>query len=133
MADRVFLDANVLFSAAYRSNAGLARLWNLPGVLLLSSEYAIREAQINLNSAEQHKRMLELKQSLEVVGEVPAGVVLPADILLPKKDRPILLAAIHSGASHLLTGDINDFGPLFGRIVAGVMILRPSEYLRKPG
>jgi uncharacterized protein len=27
--DRVFLDANVLFSAAYRKDAGLQRLWRL--------------------------------------------------------------------------------------------------------
>jgi hypothetical protein len=27
--DRVFLDANVLFSAAYMENSGLARLWQL--------------------------------------------------------------------------------------------------------
>lgn len=25
--DKLFLDANILFSAAYRSNAGLLRLW----------------------------------------------------------------------------------------------------------
>ncbi len=29
---RVFLDANILFSAAYREKAGLLRLWRLPGV-----------------------------------------------------------------------------------------------------
>jgi uncharacterized membrane protein HdeD (DUF308 family) len=34
--DRVFLDANVLFSAAYRADAGLGRLWNLKDVALVA-------------------------------------------------------------------------------------------------
>ena len=42
--DVVFLDANVLFSAAYRSEAGLQRLWDLKGVELVSSMYAVEEA-----------------------------------------------------------------------------------------
>jgi hypothetical protein len=35
--DRLFLDANVLFSAAYRETAGIQRLWTRPGVRLLTS------------------------------------------------------------------------------------------------
>lgn len=30
--DRVFLDASVLFAAAYRSNAGVRQLWSLPNI-----------------------------------------------------------------------------------------------------
>jgi hypothetical protein len=43
--DRIFLDANVLFSAAYLENSGLGRLWQLEGVELLSSAYAVEEAR----------------------------------------------------------------------------------------
>jgi hypothetical protein len=39
--DRVFLDANVLFSAAYMENSGLGRLWLLDDAKLLSSDYAV--------------------------------------------------------------------------------------------
>jgi len=35
--DRLFLDANVLFSAAYRPQVGLVRLWKLKDVVLCSS------------------------------------------------------------------------------------------------
>jgi hypothetical protein len=42
--DRVFLDANVLYSTAYMELAGLAPLWSLDDVQLLSSTYAIEEA-----------------------------------------------------------------------------------------
>jgi hypothetical protein len=42
--DRVFLDANVLFSAAYREGAGLLKLWKLGRAELITSEYAADEA-----------------------------------------------------------------------------------------
>ena len=38
--DRVFLDANVLFSAAYRQDSSLLRLWELKDVELVTSAYA---------------------------------------------------------------------------------------------
>jgi len=47
--DRVFLDANVLYSAAYLEFSDLGRLCTLDDVLLLlSSDYAIEEARRNL-------------------------------------------------------------------------------------
>ncbi len=132
MVDRVFLDANVLFSAAYRPNAGLARLWELAEVRLLSSEYALAEAEHNLDSAEKRSRLAELRRSLEVVSAVARpDPSVPKRVQLPEKDWPILAAAIHAGATHLLTGDIRDFGPLFEQTVSGVLILRPSACLRQ--
>ena len=98
----------------------------------MSSEYALAEAELNLHSAEQRSRLAELRGSLEVVSAVTAlDPSVPKDVQLPEKDWPILAAAIHAGATHLLTGDIRDFGPLFGRTVSGVLILRPSVYLRQ--
>ena len=47
--DRVFLDANVLYSAAYLEFSDLGRLCTLDDLLLLlSSDYAIEEARRNL-------------------------------------------------------------------------------------
>jgi predicted nucleic acid-binding protein len=48
--DRVFLDANVLFSAAYHAESGLARLWDREGVQLVTAEYAVEEARRNLRA-----------------------------------------------------------------------------------
>jgi len=61
--DRIFLDANVLFSAAYRPDAGLARLarlWRLEGVELITSAYAAEEAKLNLTEEDQRARLTEL-------------------------------------------------------------------------
>jgi uncharacterized protein len=51
--DRLFLDANVLFSAAYRPDAGLLQLWKLEDVALCSSHYAAEEARLNLSEGIQ--------------------------------------------------------------------------------
>ncbi len=51
--DLVFLDANILFSAAYRSDAGLKRLWKLPGARMITSAYAIEETYRNLDYPKQ--------------------------------------------------------------------------------
>jgi hypothetical protein len=58
--DRLFLDANVLFSAAYRPDAGLLRLWKLKNVVLCSSRYALEEARINLAEEAQQTRLTAL-------------------------------------------------------------------------
>ena len=58
--DRLFLDANVLFSAAYRPSAGLLQLWKLRNVILCSSRYALEEARINLTEDAQRRRLTRL-------------------------------------------------------------------------
>ena len=45
---RVFLDANVLFSAAWRADSGLTRLWEIESIHLVTSPYAADEAERNL-------------------------------------------------------------------------------------
>jgi len=57
--DRLFLDANVLFSAAYRPNAGLLKLWKLKDVVLCFSRYALEEARINLGEETQRNRLAD--------------------------------------------------------------------------
>ena len=51
------------------------------------------------------------------------------DVKLPDKDRPVPLAAIGAGATHLLTGDFQHFGPYYGERIEAVLILPPGEYL----
>jgi len=126
---RVFLDANVLFSAAYREGAGLPELWRRSAVQLLSSGYAAEEARRNLDTPERLARRERLLRSLEIVAESP-GEEIPATIHLSDEDEPILRAALAAGATHLLTGDLRDFGPVLGRKVAGVLVQTPGAFLR---
>ncbi len=127
---RVFLDANVLFSAAYRDAPGLLALWRLRDVELLTSGYAAEEARRNLDTPERAARLERLLGDVRIVAE-PWAVPLPAGVRLPEKDQPILGAAIAAEATHLLTGDLRDFGPLMGMRVAGVFVQTPGEFLRR--
>lgn len=134
MSARVFLDANVLFSAAWREDSGLARLWKLPQTALMSSRLALAEAGRNLDDDAQRARLQALAASLAWVDAAP-DAVLPSGVSLVEKDVPILLAAIEGRASHLLTGDRRHFGALYGKSIGGVRILAPATYLasrRKP-
>jgi predicted nucleic acid-binding protein len=124
--DRLFLDANVLLSAAWRPGAALQRLWRLDGVELLSSGYAVAEARRNLETPAQRGRLTRLLRRVHLIE--PEHFTLPRGIRLPEKDLPILLAAIDGGATHLLTGDWEHFGPYFRQGIGGVVILPPAEY-----
>ena len=127
--DRLFLDANVLFSAAYRQDAGVRRLWDIPRVTLLTSEYAVDEARRNLVSGDQLSRLDALLKPVQVEPARTLDPVLRKGIELREKDWPILGGAVAAGATHLITGDLRDFGPFLGRVVLGVLVLTPSRYL----
>ena len=126
--DRVFLDANVLFSAAYRAHAGIVRLWELKNVQLITSSYAAEEAAVNLPEEEQRRRLEKLVSSIEVVLE---QAPLPAGVELPEKDRPILQAALCAKGTHLLTGDKQHFGRHYGKKLGGVLVLSPGQYIER--
>ena len=129
--DRVFLDANILFSVAYRPNSRLSELWRFPDIILLTSAYAVEEAHRNLLQVEQQHELDKLLQTIQVIAFITPSKKLPAGIILPQKDAPILLAALAVQASHLLTGDIRHFGAYFGQQIEGVLILPPAEYFRQ--
>jgi len=128
--DRVFLDANVLFSAAYRADSGLVALWRLTTSQLLTSAYALSEAERNLTREDQRRRLAALVRSCEIV-PTPSVARLPSRVVLPDNDQPILLAAVAAEATHLLTGDRTHFGRYYGQRLAGVLVLPPAEYLQQ--
>jgi predicted nucleic acid-binding protein len=126
--DIVFLDANVLFSAAYQDKAGLLQLWSLADIKLITSVYAAEEAKRNLKQPEQKKRLEKLLSALHIIATEHSNELIPPKIVLPAKDQPILSAAIASHANYLITGDYRDFGRYYGQNIAGVTILPPAKY-----
>ena len=126
--DRLFLDANVLFSAAYRPRAGLLQFWKLKTVTLCSSRYALEEARINLSEGAQKQRLDRLARTIQFFDATSRRH--PENLLLPEKDWPILLAALESQATHLISGDFRHFGPYFGRTVEGILVMSPAQYLK---
>jgi predicted nucleic acid-binding protein len=129
IADRIFLDANILFSIAYGS-PGLKRLQELARkrrCLLFASNYVVEEASRNLTTSEQLRNLEAFLPMVQLVPDVDPDI--PCPIELPEKDRPVLLAAISIKANYLLTGDMIHFGKYFGEVVNGVRICRPQDYL----
>jgi len=129
IADRIFLDANILFSIAHGS-PGLNRLWGLAQKKhceLFASDYVVEEAKRNLLSSEQLRKLEAFLSVVQLVPDVDPSI--PCPIELPEKDRPVLLAAISIKANYLLTGDRIHFGKYFGRTVRGIKICLPRDYL----
>lgn len=126
---RVFLDANILSLAAYREGAGPLALWNRPDVQLLSSGYAAEQASQpgHVGSAITARRAARRRPNRGGVPLTP----LPRGVRLPENDEPILRTAMATGATHLLTGDLRDFGHLLGRLVGGLRVQTPGEFLRQ--
>ena len=129
---RVFLDANVLFSAAWRAGSGLTRLWENASLHLVTSPYAVDEAERNL-SRKRPDAVARLQALLRQVEITSALGPLDDGHGLPPKDAPILAAAAASHCQVLVTGDIADFGHAIGRSLQGVRILTASMLLAEMG
>lgn len=127
-----FLDANILISAAWKPNAEVAGIWQLEGVLLITSIYVMAEVQRNLPHVAQIERLRSLMASVEVrtLPDSFEDHLEVAEILaLPAKDRPVLAAAIQARADYLITGDKKHFSQWFGKTVGGVRIEPPTHLL----
>jgi uncharacterized protein len=130
---RVFLDANVIFTAAHNPDGNgraLFRLAEEQQLEVVSSRYALEEAARNI-AVKFPERVAEfngLIANLLLVAEPSQKEIqLAAARRLPDKDVPILAAAIAARAAALVTGDRRDFGHLYGTTVEGVAILTPAE------
>lgn len=123
----------MLFTAAHNSSGKAALIIHLGSRKcweVVSCSFAIDEARRNIIL--KFPGCLEKLDSLLAnVRKVPSGSGRMCPIPLPPKDRPILEAAIRSKATHLLTGDMKDFGPFMNDPdhTAGVMIQTVSKFL----
>lgn len=128
---KVFLDANILFSAAKSDGAvrALIRLLVGGGHACCADAYVVAEARRNLISkgAEALGALDELLTRIDVSAiPVVQRRALDTD-WLPEKDRPVLAAAIRLGCDVLVTGDRTHFGAGFGKTFAGVTIHSPRS------
>ncbi|HCZ14752.1 MAG TPA: DNA-binding protein [Candidatus Accumulibacter sp.] len=126
---RVFLDANILFSAAKSDGAVRAMLQLLVdrGHDCQADAYVVAEARRNLTAKgpEALDVLDTLLADLQIAAAAPAAEQRGELDWLPEKDRPVLAAAIRLGCEVLVTGDRTHFGPGYGRRFAGVTIHSP--------
>ncbi len=137
MADlRVFLDANILFTAAYSPDglsAFLIELGVAGRLTLLTSPLAVVEVERNLET-KRPAALPALRRSLASVRIVaepgPANVEQLTPPELSAKDRPLLAAAIVAHATHFVTGDVADFGRFMGRRSRlPLQVMTPRQFL----
>jgi predicted nucleic acid-binding protein len=131
----VFLDANILFSAAKSDGAvrHMLRLLLEGGHECVADAYVLAEARRNL--AAKGPDALDVLEALtEQVRVAPsAHGDVPAALLdwLPDKDRPVLAAAIRLDCNALVTGDRTHFGVGYGRTFGGVTIYSPRSLIER--
>ena len=128
---RVFLDANILFSAA-KSDGAMRRLLNLlvkTGHECCADGYVVEEARRNLvaKSPAAIEVLDVLLRRVHVADTHYGDSELEAALPLPEKDRPVLAAAIRHRCDALVTGDHTHFGKLYGRTIHGVKIHSPRS------
>ena len=129
---RVFLDANILFSAAKSAGAvrELVRLLLARGYECWVDDYVVIEARRNL-TAKEPDALIAFEALLKRLGISPAqapGPELKLVNWLPEKDRTVLAAAMRLRCDALVTGDRTHFGPGYGKVFDGVTIHSPRSF-----
>ena len=114
---RLFFDANVLFTAAHNPAGKAAFIIELGAQghwELYSSTYALEEASRNLKRKFPQclSDLANILHSFQLVEHRP-GLAYPQTLV--EKDQPIFQAALACQATHLLTGDMRDFGPFMNQ------------------
>lgn len=134
---RLFLDANVLFTAAHnpegRSAAPVA-LVRRGFCSLHTSPHALEEARRNLRLKlpEREPTLETILGPVSVESEASTALVNWAlEQGLPLKDAPILASAVGARTDLLVTGDCKHFGALYGSSLLGVEIVTPAEALSR--
>ena len=114
---RLFLDSNVLFTAAHNPAGKASLVIDLAAAgnwEVVTSAYRLAEARLNLDR--KHAVALgRLTEILETIHLVPDVAGERCTILLPEKDRPVFASAQRCKASHFLTGDRRHFGPYMNK------------------
>ena len=134
---RIFVDANVLFSAARSAGAirTLLQMLQSTGHALAADAYVVAEARRNLEAKAGADALAYLE---DLLGHIEVRQVSYADGAqeeslvrwLPEKDRPVLLAAMAMQCDVLLTGDRTHFGAGYGKTFAGVTVYAPAQLAR---
>jgi len=128
---RIFLDANVLFSASKSNGAVrlLVRRLLDAGHECLADEYVVIEARRNLEAkGPEALAVLDalLAQIQVAAAHAPGRAVKDTD-WLPENDRPVLYAAMRLKCHALVTGDRTHFGQGYGKAYGGVTIHSPRS------
>jgi len=137
---KIFLDANVIFSAAYSLSGGSAKILETGGrgkLYLISSRLAVKEAERNLREKGSDEQLDNFYRIFEDVNidlvKVDRGLARTEfGDLVGEKDAPILAAAIRSGAKFLVTLDKKHFlNKKVAEANLPINVVTPGEFIEK--
>ena len=134
---KLFLDANVLFTAAHNPQGKAELVIELAGDGhwdVVTSSFAVEEARRNL-TIKFPGALAAFESLLVVIDIVPAVVDEACPIELPQKDVPIFLSARRAECTHLLTGDKKHFGKYMNvsQKTSGLIIQTVADFLVNTG
>ena len=134
---KLFLDANVLFTATYSKSGASFAIFELARrgkVELCSSMYAVREAKVNIEKKLGAGRLPVFYELISNLGALDSRSFVGQSAyegLIAEKDLPILESARRQGVDFLVTLDKKDFKTQ--RLAEADLPFRialPGEYLR---
>ena len=127
------MDANILFTPAHNHTGKAAfligistkDLWDL-----VTCSLAVEAAKRNL----ERKFPAALPAFAPLIKKIEitaTSLKSPCPIALPDKDIPIFMSAIESNCTHLLTGDLKDFGRFMNQAkkTKGIIIQTMADFL----
>lgn len=133
---KVFLDSNVLFSAAY-SGKEKSRSY----LFFELQDLNIIEIYIsNLVRFESiHNIMIKKPEKSGFLNELLSKVIIIEDVyiyyddikLLPENDRIILSSAVYHNIDFFITGNTKIFSPFYNKKLSNTLILTPKNFLER--
>lgn len=137
--DKLFLDANILFTATYSSTGASRAIFELAErkkVVIFSSRYAIKEAQVNILNKIGENHFPLFYKLISILHSVDKKIARESEMekykaIIVKKDIPILLSALELKVDYLITLDKRDFkNDKIKSVNFPFAILQPGEYLK---
>lgn len=130
---RLFLDSNVLFTAAHNpeGKASLVIELAVSGRWeVVTSAYCVAEARLNLEQ-KYPTSLGRFEEMLRTVRLVPDVAGERYALSLPEKDRPVFGAAHRCKATHFLTGDRRHFGSYMNKpkVTMGIVVQTVGDFL----
>ena len=125
---RVFLDANILFSASNSGSLTYETLFFLKDhVNLVTNLYALDEVERNIHK--KYPQWINVFETWKADVEIVQNQTMALPVDLNEKDAPILSTAIKERCDYLITDDLKDFGHLYNTDVEGVEIVTMNRFL----
>ena len=130
---RLFLDSNVLFTAAHNPEGKASLVIELAALgnwEVVTTAYCIAEVRLNLER-KQPAAIGRLSEVLGTVRLVPDVAGERCTLSVPEKDRPVFASAQRCKATPFLTGDRRHFGQYMNKPkdTMGIVVQTVGDFL----